>query len=480
MSSYTSPDVYIETVQSGSQTISSKSSSIGAMIGATRSGALNKAQLVTSWTDFVSKFANGLESPFLATSYLPYAVYGFFANGGSMLYVGRVASKTAAKATKTGTNLKVTAISEGTWGNDILVSIKKSTDFVEETNLEYDVTVSLGSSESVKIEGVFFDTIADAILSNEKAKKWLSDVEVVASSELSEEDITLAGGADGVSDLTDTDYANGLSMLDEYLDDITLVAIPGVETVATRDAVMTYCANNKIFPIVSMPVASTDDEIRTYRKNHSCDYGALVIPWGNVTDALTNKEKLVPPEGHYMGVCSRIIESRGAHKAPAGTEAVVRGFNSLERNITKEINGILNPLGVICIMTRPNYGLCVWGARGLNSSDSKMRYVSDHILNIKIRKELYAGTMFAEFEPNDETLQKRVYTACKNYLEKLRKDGALKGTGEGTAWYCICDSTNNTDDTIAEGYLYVDIGYAPVKPTEFVVIRLAHSIDSAE
>ena len=489
MANYTSPDVYIETVPSGSQTISSKSSSIGAMIGVTRSGEVGKAQLVTSWTDFVSKFANGLESPFLATSYLPYAVYGFFANGGSMLYVGRVASKTAAKATKTGTNLKVTAISEGTWGNDIKISIAKSKDYVEPKqdaepaeagNLEFDVTISLGSSDSAKVEGVFFDTIADAILTNEKAKKWLSDVEVVAPSALSEEDITLAGGADGTSDLADADYVDGLTMLDEYLDDITMVAIPGVETIATRDGVMTYCANNKLFPIISMPVASTDDEIRVYRKGHSCDYGALVVPWGNVTDALTNKEKPVPPEGHYMGVCSRIIESRGAFKAPAGTEAVVRGFNSMERNISKEINGILNPLGVICIMNRPNYGLCVWGARGLNSADTKMRYVSDHLLNIKIRKELYAGTMFAEFEPNDETLQKRCYTTCKNYLEKLRKDGALKGQGEGTAWYCICDSTNNTDDTIAEGYLYIDIGYAPVKPTEFVVIRLAHSIDSAE
>ena len=189
MANYTSPDVYIETVPSGSQTISSKSSSIGAMIGVTRSGEVGKAQLVTSWTDFVSKFANGLESPFLATSYLPYAVYGFFANGGSMLYVGRVASKTAAKATKTGTNLKVTAISEGTWGNDIKISIAKSKDYVEPHtdgepsvagNLEFDVTISLGSSDYAKVEGVFFDTIADAILTNEKAKKWLRDVEVVA------------------------------------------------------------------------------------------------------------------------------------------------------------------------------------------------------------------------------------------------------------------------------------------------------------
>ena len=107
-----------------------------------------------------------------------------------------------------------------------------------------------------------------------------------------------------------------------------------------------------------------------------------------------------------------------------------------------------------------------------------MKYVSDHFLNIKIRRELYAGTMYAMFEPNEPSLWKKVYTTCSNYLENLRMQGAFKGSGEGDAWFVVCDETNNSDQTIDEGYLYVDIGYAPVKPSEFVVIRLAHSIDS--
>lgn len=485
MSVYTAPDVYIEDVKSNTQSIAQMSSSIGAMLGATRSGRTDVAQLVTSWSDFVDKYANGLESPFLANSYLPYAVYGFFTNGGSQLYIGRVVSDSATFASAEGTVLNLEASSEGVWGNDLTVKITKSVDYDDGTsggvkNLEFDVLVTLGNSDSSKITGVYFDTIVDAILNDTKAGNWFADVNLVASDALSEETITLSGGKDGIDDLLDIDYENALSLFDEFIDDITMVAVPGIETDATRSAVLSYCDKNKRFPIISMPVGSTDEEIRVYRKGISSDYGAMPVPWGAMTDPLTGKNKLISPEGHYMGVCSRIIEARGAFKAPAGTEAVVRGFNEMERAINKETSKLLNPLGVVCLMTRPNYGICVWGARGLNSSDPTMKYVSDHFLNIKIRRELYAGTMYAMFEPNDESLWKRVYTTCSNYLRKLHESGAFKGSGEGDAWYVICDETNNKEETINDGYLYIDIGYAPVKPSEFVVIRLAHSIDSAE
>lgn len=151
----------------------------------------------------------------------------------------------------------------------------------------------------------------------------------------------------------------------------------------------------------------------------------------------------------------------------------------MEFNLTKADCAELNPVGVICLLTRRNYGLVVWGVRGLNSADSKMRYVSDHFLNINIRKSLYEGTQFAVFEPNNESLWIGVKSQCKAFLENLRQQGALKGEGEGDAYYVICDSTNNTQDTIDAGYLYIDVGYAPVKPTEFVVVRLAHSMESA-
>ena len=480
--SYQAPDVYIEDAKSGSQSVTQLSASIGAMIGATRSGEVGVPTLVTSWTDFINKFANGLDTPFIPTSYLPYAVYGFFVNGGKQLYISRVAHSTKAKATKEGTNLTVTAKNEGTWGNELKVTIVKNEDWVTDTNEEFDVVIELGSSASSTIKSVFTDTIVDAILSDSKASQWIGSVSlnIETSVALTEETITLAGGVDGISDLTDADYVDALSSFDQVIEEITMVAIPGVTTPAVRDGLLSYCDNNKVFPIITAPMGSTRDEAKALRKSISAMYGAMPFPWGNLTDPLTNKDKTVPPEGHYMGVCARIIESRGVHKAPAGTEATLRGFTSMEISLSKEDCEILNPVGVVCLLTRRNYGLVVWGSRGLNSSDSTMRYVSDHFLNINIRKSLYEGTQFAIFEPNNEDLWVGVKSVIRNFLENLRMQGAFKGNGEGDAYYVVCDSSNNTDATINEGYLNIEVGYAPVKPSEFVVVKLAHSIESAE
>lgn len=178
-----------------------------------------------------------------------------------------------------------------------------------------------------------------------------------------------------------------------------------------------------------------------------------------------------------MGVYARTIESRGIHKAPAGVDAVVRGFVEMEYQLTPAQISTLNPIGVVCVTSRPNAGIVLWGARSLNSKDSTMRYVTDGLLNLNIKKSLYDGTQFAVFEPNDESLWSRVQATCKAFLETLRTSGALKGTAD-EAYYVTVDDTNNTDATIAEGQLNIEIGYAPVKPAEFVIIKLAHSIEA--
>ena len=151
MPSYTSPGVYIQDVVSGSQTIDQAASSIGAMIGVALSGPINIAEKIGSWTEYIEKFAKGLASPFDANNYLPYAVYGFFQNGGKELYIVNVRDS-ATKATATGSDCKlvVTAAYEGAWGNSIKVTYTKNAEWTA-SNLVYDVTVTIGSSFSVTI-----------------------------------------------------------------------------------------------------------------------------------------------------------------------------------------------------------------------------------------------------------------------------------------------------------------------------------------
>lgn len=476
MASYKAPGVYVQDVVSGSQSITQASSSVGILIGVTRSGVIGLAQKIGSWTEFIAKYANGLDTPFLENSYLPYAVHGFFTNGGKELYIGSV-KKNAKKATVTSTtnSITATASNEGTWGNGIKVSIKKNADYSDDYKA-FDVTIAVGTNDSVTISDVMLTDISANVMANSKAKQWLSDFSILDTIEaLAEEEFTLTGGTDG-DELVDADYTDALSMID-ILDDVTMVAIPGQTSKVVNDAILAYCDNNGLFPIIDMPMGSTAEATKTYRKNISAFTGALCHPWGKMNDPLTNTIKAVPTAGHVMGVYARIIESRGIHKAPAGVDAVVRGFVEMEYQLSPTQVSTLNPIGVICITSRPNAGIVLWGARSLNSKDSTMRYVTDGLLNLNIKKSLYDGTQFAVFEPNDKSLWSKVQASCKAFLESLRTSGALKGTAD-EAYYVIVDDTNNTDDTIAEGELNIEVGYAPVKPAEFVIIKLAHSIVS--
>ena len=471
---YNAPGVYVQDIVSGSQSITQASSSKGVMIGVTRNGDLNTIQKVSSWTEFISKYANGLDTPFMENSYLPYAVHGFFTNGGKELYIGSI-KKDGVKATKSSNGgLTITASTEGAWGNNISVAIKKSAGYTTE-NKAYDITISVGVTDSVVITDVVTEKVVDSIMNNFKAKQWIGSVVVADGTvELIEETINLGGGSDG-SALEDADYIEALEMINT-LDDVTFVAIPGQTSKTINDAILSYCDNHSLFPIIDMPMGTSSEEAKAYRKSVSAFTGALPHPWGKVNDPLTNTLKLVPTAGHVMGVYARVIESRGIHKAPAGVDAVVRGFIEMEYQLTPTEVGSLNPIGVICIMARPNAGIVIWGARSLNSDDTTLKYVTDGLMNLNIKKSLYDGTQFAVFEPNDDALWSKVQATCKSFLETLRTNGALKGTAE-EAYFVTIDKSNNTDDTISNGELHIDVGYAPVKPSEFVIIKLAHSIE---
>ena len=474
MARYNAPGVYVEDVVSGSQTIAQESASVGAMIGVTRSGTPNVMQRIGSWTEFIEKFANGLDTPFMENSYLPHSVYGFFQNGGQELYIYSI-KKNAQKATATG-KIVATAVTPGTWGNGLKVQVKKNADW-SETNKLYDVVVTVGSNE-ITVQEVTFDNIAATLNANSQLKQWFSDfATATGESALAEETLTLSGGTDGTT-LTDADYIAAIDSALDSVDDVYLVAIPGQTSSAVNAALIAYCNNHKLFPILDMPRASTVDETKTYRKSIQAFTGCLCYPWGIIYDPLTNANIAVPTAGYVMGVYARTIENRGVFKAPAGTEAVIQGFLDLEYAITKSNLNVLNPIGVVCIMSRPNAGIVIWGARSLNSTDTTMRYVTDGLLNLNIYRSLYNGTQYAVFEPHDpNVLWKSLETSCKAFLETLRNQGALKGEPE-EAYYVTIDESNNSDADSDAGILNIEIGYAPVKPAEFIVIKLAHSIES--
>ena len=493
MASYTAPGVQVVDVVSGSQSITEASASVGALIGVAPAGIVNKPKKIGSWSEYIENFANGLETPFSENSYLSYSVYGFFQNGGQELYVINVRKKAKAAKTVEG-GITATAASEGSWANSMTLEIKKEKDYDEVENPSFSLTAKLGDN-SYTIPNLMAENFVETVNNDKTLAFWMKDIDFEKSEEkedvsgkdenveaqsdsvpvLEEILLTFQGGTDG-EELTDSDYVNAVDLLNE-LDDVTLIGVPGQTSAVINDYLLSFADNNKMFPMLDMPIGSTAEETKAYRKSISAFSGELAWPWGRMNDPLTNKLKTVPTVGHLMGVYSRTITSRGAFKAPAGTDAVVRGFLEMETNVTPTQLSTLNPVGVVCIMSRPNAGIVVWGARSLNSTDSTMRYVSDGLLNIVLTRSLYNGTQFAVFEPNDEFLWKRLTTACKAFLENMRANGALKGSSD-EAFFVTCDSTNNTEYTIGEGQVHIDVGYAPVKPGEFVIIHLAHSIVS--
>lgn len=205
----------------------------------------------------------------------------------------------------------------------------------------------------------------------------------------------------------------------------------------------------------------------------------MYYPWGKVVDPLSKNGSLraCPPSGHVMGIFSRTDKDRGVHKAPAGEEAVVRGFVELCVKLTPNHVDLLNPKGINCIVAKPNKGIIVWGARSVNPDPAK-RYVSDVRYDLMIKKSLYEGTQWAIFEPNDALLLDRVTTSLASFLDLQWRNGALLGNEPEQAYYVKCDEELNDDASRNSGMLIAEVGYAKKKPAEFVIIRIVQKSQS--
>ena len=474
MIEYLSPGVYAESVNKASTPIKAVSASTGGFVGITVRGLVNVPTLVTSWQDFLNKFAYGMETPFLANSDLAYAVYGFFQNGGTNCYIIRTASADVAKATCTAEGTTSTAKDEGSWANKLKLAIVANTDEASNFNI------------IVKYNG---DTVEQFVNVSNTAEDSNYFVDVIENSKfiacqtgtlkVTTADLAFTGGEDGITDITDEDYEKSLKLFDS-VDDVNLICVPGQVSEAMTKLILAYAENRgNVFAIVDGAKSATVKEIATYRKNLSCKNGALYYPWIKVSDPLSKTGKLrdCPACGHIMGMYARTTQERGVWKAPAGVEAVLRGAVGVVSLLVKSDCDSLNPIGVNAIMPRANYGIVVWGARSLNP-DTSMKYISDVLLNVYIKETVKHDTQWAVFEPNNKLLWNRVKTAVTSFLDGLWRAGGLVGDSAEQAYIVKCDEELNTKESIEAGNLICEVGYAPTNPAEFVVFRISHSISN--
>lgn len=224
------------------------------------------------------------------------------------------------------------------------------------------------------------------------------------------------------------------------------------------------------------PQQQKPQDIDTWRQdtfNRYSPYATLYYPWLKVANpADSGKPIMVPPSGHMMGLWCRTDESRGIHKAPANE--IPRGIVGLAYETNFREQELLNPIGINCIRKFRNRGTLVWGARTLTEqADTENRYVSVRRLMSYIAKSIEEGTQWAVFEPNDPDLWARVTRTIKNFLERIWRQGALFGDVPEAAFYVKCDAELNPEETRSLGQLFVEVGVAPVKPAEFIIIRIS-------
>jgi hypothetical protein len=311
----------------------------------------------------------------------------------------------------------------------------------------------------------------------------------------------------GAPATTNTVTGTGLYALDK-LTDVNLIAIPGQGDPATVNRGMNYCKNERplqdcffigdvgsIGDVRSARLegATPDDVIsldqaRTFAttgfngtplNKAAGDFGAIYYPWVLSDDPVgvgRNPRILLPPSPFMAGLYARIDYSRGVFKAPAGTEAGVAGALATATTVSDTEQDRLNPIHVNVIRTVPGSGIVAWGARTIGS-DAAWRYIPVRRVAIFLRTSIYYGIQWAVFEPNDEPLWASLRLNIRSFMLTQFRAGAFQGRTPDEAFFVKCDSTTTTQQDIDLGIVNILVGFAPLKPAEFVVLKLSQKVN---
>ncbi|MFT3718289.1 phage tail sheath family protein [Pseudorhodoferax sp.] len=519
------PGVYVEEVASGVRTLTGVATSITAFVGRAAAGPVNEPVMLTSYADYERRFGGlDLASP------MSYAVRDFYLNGGALALVVRVAASDAAASTITlaggggGGNLVLAASSAGAWGERLSALVDHDTDlalgsgatdatrfnlrvrwqpragrdeFVAETlgavstnatDPRYLPRVLERESAFVRVSGSMpTERPASGVAANGTltwtAASGGSDGAALQNTDL----LGNAGAQTGIHALAAADLFNILVIPPLARDTSTL---PSSWTVVPPDvwqAALALCVQRRALLVVdpdpawASPVADALPNAMQGRLNlnlggPAARNAALYFPALRMADPLRDSRvDTFPPGGAIAGIMARTDVARGVWKAPAGLDAAIAGVQDLQLNLNDLQNGQLNPLGINCLRSMGVNGRVVWGARTLRGADAAAddyKYLPVRRLALFLEESLYRGTQWAVFEPNDEPLWAQVRLSIGAFMQGLFRQGAFQGASARDAYFVKCDSQTTTQADINLGVLNVVVGFAPLKPAEFVVIRI--------
>jgi phage tail sheath protein FI len=519
----------VEEVSSGANPIAGVSTSTAGFVGGAERGPL-APQFITSWLEFQQWYGSYLPDQ----SFLAYAVEGFFMNGGQRCFISRVVPEADAEyaQSKIGSALNIAAIGPGQWGTKVKWAV--DTAFLAEAYPENNgdwVKIIIeyqpenGGPENI-IREVFDNLTHEPGVSNNLVqvvnrasllvRLWWDDPAAPVKLEKSAEE-TVPGqskpgrkrtsltatavnqqaqlkaddfkGAIESNKLAGANHnddlfgrGHGLAAL-SLIDEISILVVPDAvhpnvaNNAAIRDEIVKQAEELKDrFAIFSAEQGSSD--ITNLRPPHDSAYAGFYFPWIKINDPSINATRLVPPSGHIAGIFARTDIERGVHKAPANE--AVRGTTDLEFPVTTAMQDVLNPRNVNCIRDfRSNgQGIRLWGAR-TSSSDPEWKYVNVRRLFMFVEESVDEGTQWVVFEPNDDATWAKVRRAITDFLTGLWRSGALIGSTQNEAFFVRCDRTTMTQDDIDNGRLIAVIGIAPLRPAEFIILRISQKTAEA-
>jgi len=230
----------------------------------------------------------------------------------------------------------------------------------------------------------------------------------------------------------------------------------------------------------------TLEEAQTYAGeiNTPNSYGAVYFPWLKMPDptGVSAQPIVVPPSGFVAGTYAAIDSRRGVWKAPAGLEAALAGAVGMTAELTDQQHGNLNKqTKSVCVIRKfAGSGLVLWGARTL-STDPEYKYIPVRRTAIMLRKSIYDGIQWAVFEGNDERLWSSLRLNIGSFMNGLFRNGAFQGSKASDAYFVRCGLGDTmTQGDIDRGEVIVLVGFAPLKPAEFVIVRIQQKVGQSD
>ncbi len=520
----TYPGVYIEELPSGVRTITGVATSITGFIGKALRGPADQPVTITSFADYERIFG-GLHRDMT----LSYAVRDFFLNGGGQAVIVRLYKATggsASKATYEVPNLTLQAASEGAWGMQVRVRVDKKP--VSDPNLVavatrvgvqpadlFDLTVrdgGTGRTETLlNLTTKESGRRADRVLAAEStlvrvttslpantsptahagaladADVWTASTKSTAAKNGAPADVAVDSAALDAGTYKGSQSAKtGLYQL-EKVDLFNLLCIlPDARGGDVPDDVyqeaLGYCVKRRAMLLVDPKAvwttvgAAQSGAAGMNLNGDMARNAAIYFPRIKQADSeLGGQIETFVPCGTIAGIMARTDTQRGVWKAPAGLDASLGGVAGLQLDMTDAENGLLNPLGINCLRTFPMHGRVVWGSRTMRGADAaadEYKYIPVRRLALFLEESLYRGTQWVVFEPNDEPLWSQIRLNLGAFMHNLFRQGAFQGTAPRDAYFVKCDKETTTQNDINLGIVNIVVGFAPLKPAEFVVIKL--------